>query len=350
MSKRESIEEYARKGQKIMAIKIYREACSVSLKEAKDAVESYMSSSSWSPAQLGALGETSGASAATPSMPELSGLAAIEALVQQDKKIHAIKELRTLTNTGLREAKNAVDLFMSTGAWPGAMSSLDGKLEGPPKKTGSLDLDAVEEQARSGKKIPAIKELRRVTQMSLAEAKRTVEHFMAHAAWPTTLIGAPKPSAKAQAVPKPPPATPERARPTISTSSTSVAQATTTTTTTATAAPEPVKAAQGDPEAEEAARALMSHVGSGEIDLILPTKKNLFAGYLAMIGERAFFMVQRFGSWEVDGEYARSERLGVEVRASFSRVELRLRAGYLQDNFTGLDEEQARTIAARLGG
>jgi hypothetical protein len=61
-------------------------------------------------------------------------------------------------------------------------------------------------------------------------------------------------------------------------------------------------------------------------------------------------MVRRFGSWEVDGEYARSEKVDVEVRTSFSRIELRLRVGYLQDNFTGLDEGQARTIAERLGG
>jgi len=339
MSKRESIEEYVRKGQKIMAIKIYREISSSGLKEAKDAVESYMSSGSWSPAQLRALGESNGASTASSSMPELGGLAAVEALIQQGKKIHAIRDLRVLTKTGLLEAKNAVEFFMSTGAWPGAMSSLDGKLDQPPKGTGPLDLSEVEHQARSGKKIKAIKELRRLTPMGLKEAKQTVEHFMAHGAWPTTLVGAPKPTEKA--VPKAPAAPPKKAQPAASTS---VAQKA------AAAPPRPLKAAQGDTGAEEAARALMSHLGAGEVDLIVATKKNLFGGYLAMIGERAFFMVKRFGSWEIDGEYSRSEQVGVELRASFSRIELRLRVGYLQDTFTGLDEGQARIIAERLDG
>ena len=339
MSKRKSIEDSVRNGRKIMAIKLYREVSSSGLKEAKEAVESYMSSGSWSPAQLRALGEKGGSSAPEPSMPEASGLAAVEALIQQGKKIQAIKELRALTKTGLREAKNAVEFFMSTGAWPGAMSSLDGALEEPPKEPEPLDLRGVEEYARSGKKIQAIKELRRLTPMGLKDAKKTVEHFMARGVWPQALASAPRPAQ--QAAPVTPAAPPKKAR---STPPAPVAQAP------VAATPRPIRAAQGDPEAEEAARALVDHLGSGEVDLIVPTKKNLFGGYLAMIGDRAYFMVQRFGSWEVDGVYARSEKVDVEVRTSFSRIELRLRVGYLQDNFTGLDEGQARTIAERLGG
>ena len=346
MSKRESIEDYVRKGRKIMAIKIYRDVSSSGLKEAKEAVESYMSSGSWSPAQLRALGERGGSTAPAPSPAPTGGLAAVEALIHQGKKIHAIKELRRITKTGLRESKNAVEHYMSTGAWPGSMSSQGSAVEEPAQTAepaeaaGALDLREVERHSADGKKIKAIKELRRITPMGLKDAKKTVEYFMAHGSWPATLVGGPKAPIEAPPQPAPtptptrtqapPPAEPKRA-PTP-------------------AAPPRIKAAHGDPEAEEAGRALLEHLGAGTIELLLAAKKNLFGGYLAVIGEQAFFMVERFGSWEVDGEYSRADGVGVEVRTSFSRIELRLRAGYLQDNFTGLDEAQAQAVAKRLGG
>lgn len=46
---------------------------------------------------------------AVPSVPRGDGMAEIDALLAQDKKIHAIKRYRELTGCGLKEAKDAVE-------------------------------------------------------------------------------------------------------------------------------------------------------------------------------------------------------------------------------------------------
>ncbi|MFE7744665.1 ribosomal protein L7/L12 [Nocardia sp. NPDC057455] len=44
-----------------------------------------------------------------PSVPRGDGMAEIDALLAQGKKIHAIKRYRELTGCGLKEAKDAVE-------------------------------------------------------------------------------------------------------------------------------------------------------------------------------------------------------------------------------------------------
>jgi ribosomal protein L7/L12 len=82
-------------GNKIAAIKLYRDATGAGLAEAKDAVE------------LIAAGKPppSGA-AATPSADAAQD---VSALLAAGKKIEAIKAYRTATGVGLKEAKDAVD-------------------------------------------------------------------------------------------------------------------------------------------------------------------------------------------------------------------------------------------------
>ncbi|WP_174189582.1 ribosomal protein L7/L12 [Nocardia barduliensis] len=46
---------------------------------------------------------------AVPSVPRGDGLAEIDALIMQGKKIQAIKRYRELTGCGLKEAKDAVE-------------------------------------------------------------------------------------------------------------------------------------------------------------------------------------------------------------------------------------------------
>jgi ribosomal protein L7/L12 len=46
---------------------------------------------------------------AVQSVPRVDGMAEIDALLAQGKKIHAIKRYRELTGCGLKEAKDAVE-------------------------------------------------------------------------------------------------------------------------------------------------------------------------------------------------------------------------------------------------
>lgn len=90
------IERLARSGEKIEAIKLYREQFGVSLADAKDAVDAI------------ARGE------AVPSAPDQVTTAsgsddAVRALIAKGELIDAIKLYREVHDVGLKEAKDAVD-------------------------------------------------------------------------------------------------------------------------------------------------------------------------------------------------------------------------------------------------
>jgi ribosomal protein L7/L12 len=98
----QQIKELATEGNKIAAIKLYREATSTSLAEAKDAVEAMMRGESVTfptPAQVGA------------SDPFLEDQ--IKSLLAERKKIEAVKIYREAYRCGLKEAKDAVDLIQA---------------------------------------------------------------------------------------------------------------------------------------------------------------------------------------------------------------------------------------------
>lgn len=84
-------------GQRIDAIKRYRELTGSGLKEAKDAVE-----------QL-ERGESPPPLARSSSLAGEPHLRTLEQLLREGQKIQAIKRHRELTGSGLKEAKDAVD-------------------------------------------------------------------------------------------------------------------------------------------------------------------------------------------------------------------------------------------------
>jgi ribosomal protein L7/L12 len=94
----------AQQGNKIQAIKRYRELTGVGLKEAKDFVEA-MPLTGASPPRITPAGipTQGGAPAASADLSE------VYLLAQQGNKIQAIKRYRELTGVGLKEAKDFVD-------------------------------------------------------------------------------------------------------------------------------------------------------------------------------------------------------------------------------------------------
>jgi ribosomal protein L7/L12 len=89
-------------GQKIEAIKIYRAATGVGLKEAKEVVEAI---------QRGEMRLSEVASAPPAATPDWQHQ--VRAALQQGNKIEAIKLYREATGVGLKEAKEAVEALQS---------------------------------------------------------------------------------------------------------------------------------------------------------------------------------------------------------------------------------------------
>lgn len=98
----EALLTLVRGGQKIEAIKRYREQTGLGLKESKDAIDGLEASGN-----LPLLNKAvSAASAGT--MPE------VEQLIRRGNQIEAIKRYRDLTGAGLKESKDAVDALAKT--------------------------------------------------------------------------------------------------------------------------------------------------------------------------------------------------------------------------------------------
>jgi ribosomal protein L7/L12 len=141
-------------GNKIEAIKRVRELTGMGLKEAKDYVEGWQQAGTTPPLQV-----TS--PTATVSLDD------VRALLQQGRKIEAIKVYRQLTGVGLKEAKDYVDALEAGRAPPAAAAS--------PAPAGGLD--EVRALALQGNKIQAIKRYRELTGVGLKEAKDYVDRL-----------------------------------------------------------------------------------------------------------------------------------------------------------------------------
>ena len=104
----DQIQQLARAGKKIEAIKLVRAQTGLGLKEAKDAVEAI---------ERGELVELT--LRATSTTQAVSGIDPdqITELLLQGKKIEAIKLVREQTGLGLKEAKDVVEAIEATG-WP----------------------------------------------------------------------------------------------------------------------------------------------------------------------------------------------------------------------------------------
>lgn len=102
-SQEQELRELVAKGNKIAAIKLYREITNLGLKEAKDAVE----------AMTGGVPAVIPEFVQTSPQNEASLEERIKRLLVEQKKIEAIKLYREANHCGLKEAKDAVD-FMQT--------------------------------------------------------------------------------------------------------------------------------------------------------------------------------------------------------------------------------------------
>ncbi len=104
IAKIQEISRLAHQGEKIEAIKLYREVFDVGLKEAKDAVEQIERGQPVTIIQ-------------TPQTPVDTDQLAdeLEQLVSQGDKVEAVKRYRQVFQVGLKQAKEAVDNLQSTG-------------------------------------------------------------------------------------------------------------------------------------------------------------------------------------------------------------------------------------------
>jgi ribosomal protein L7/L12 len=111
---RERIDEALTAGQMIQAIKLYREFTGVGLKEAKDAIDAW---------QSGNPAEATSAPAPRGIRPETER--EFKRLLEEGKKIEAIRRFRQETGLGLKESKDAIE-------------ALEREMPGLPKKAGCM--------------------------------------------------------------------------------------------------------------------------------------------------------------------------------------------------------------------
>lgn len=156
-------------GQKIAAIKRYRQRTGVGLREAMEALERLESDpDSWQGERHGNI---------TPPEPDVSASSdEIERLVLMGQKINAIKMYRQMTGLGLREAKEAIDQMEYSLRQEGRATFLrlqDQRPELPLEAPGTETLRYLQ----AGQKIQAIKAYRAQTGLSLKDAKDGVERL-----------------------------------------------------------------------------------------------------------------------------------------------------------------------------
>ncbi len=115
-------------GNKIEAIKLFRELTGAGLKEAKDAVEQMEAHQNFdvSAVRIGITGAGDIQSAQ---------MLAVQTLLGMGKKIEAIKVYRQLTGVGLKEAKDAVEAMERGGSAPAALTHSDSGFNIPPSST-----------------------------------------------------------------------------------------------------------------------------------------------------------------------------------------------------------------------
>lgn len=110
--------------------------------------------------------------------------------VEQGKKVKAIKELRDITNLDLAAAKDIVDNWDTywSGSTPVDSNSYGGAFDSSYEATGDTinikgvnyskaRVSAINDMIQGGQVIPAIKEVREMTGLGLAEAKEIVDNW-----------------------------------------------------------------------------------------------------------------------------------------------------------------------------
>lgn len=144
----EAIQNAIRAGNKIEAIKLYKEKTGLGLAEAKENIEAMMR------------GDTPAWGVGATSVDHDT---LIQNAIRAGQKIEAIKLYREKTGLGLKEAKDAIDAMSSGRA-------------APPSPAAYANVDAaIDDALRNDQLIQAIKLFREKTGQGLAEAKRAME-------------------------------------------------------------------------------------------------------------------------------------------------------------------------------
>jgi ribosomal protein L7/L12 len=159
----------ARQGNKLEAIKRYRELFDVGLAEAKDAVDKMAAGQFGEAAEDTLTAPARGEAPAFAQMNDADALERIKALAQAGQKIEAIKLYRQASGVGLKEAKDAVEAIQA-----GQPVTLTRATSAPLDEKSAL-LVSVKLLLQAGNKIEAIKVYRQATGLGLKEAKDAVE-------------------------------------------------------------------------------------------------------------------------------------------------------------------------------
>lgn len=139
-------------GQKIEAIRLYREQVGCGLREAKEAVEAFER------------GETASLAFVPPPPPDVqSMIVQIEASVQRGNKINAIKVYREYTGVGLKIAKDVIDAIGR------------GDVTGWKAQFAAFDLEHVRQLIREGRKPTAVSYYQQQLGLALGDARAIVD-------------------------------------------------------------------------------------------------------------------------------------------------------------------------------
>lgn len=147
----QAVREQIERGNKIEAIRLYREATGVGLKEAKDAVEAMQEGR-----ELGAAATlvSTGPLAAYGNSAE--AMDAIKAELRADRKIQAVKIYREYFNVGLAAAKDAVDQIEANLKFETVISRDDAEVpsfarpDAPPPVEPLITPNPLDEPKKSG--------------------------------------------------------------------------------------------------------------------------------------------------------------------------------------------------------
>jgi ribosomal protein L7/L12/DNA-binding beta-propeller fold protein YncE len=164
----DEISRLARSGDKIEAIKLYRQVFGVGLKEAKDAVEQI------------AAGEPivlSSSSTVEYSTTDLES--ELRQLLAQDDRLGAVKRYHELTGSGLKAAQEAVDALATTGSLPGMSFHLhgDASLDQAEAMRWAYATIEVIDLVKSGEMDAAIQRYQDTMGVSYSEAQEAVHNI-----------------------------------------------------------------------------------------------------------------------------------------------------------------------------
>jgi ribosomal protein L7/L12/DNA-binding beta-propeller fold protein YncE/DNA-directed RNA polymerase subunit RPC12/RpoP len=164
-----------RQGQKIEAIKLYREVFGTGLKEAKDAIDQLAAGKAIAITSTSL--QTSQDSVFPAQNPQVE--AEIRQLLQDGSKIAAIKRYREIFNCGLAEAKAAVEFFEKNGHLPMPSSPIWHTIvsNAPDASEKSRSLAEVISLVQSGQEEAAVAKFQQAFNISPDAARQAVQTF-----------------------------------------------------------------------------------------------------------------------------------------------------------------------------